>query len=98
VRMTPCESGIQADETPGHPGQGQTTNELRKDGEHTSTRQSGTMANEGGSGLTGEPNAEAKRLMTEKTDHGPITGHGADRQGAEDTEAVRSEELASERS
>lgn len=53
------------------------------------------MDREGGSGLTGEPNAEAKRLMTDKEDHGPVTGHGADRDGAEDKEPVRAEEVAS---
>jgi hypothetical protein len=53
------------------------------------------MDREGGSGLTGQPNAEAKRLMTNKVEHGPTTGHGADREGVEDKEAVRAEELAS---
>lgn len=85
-----------SDDATGHPGQGQTSNELRHDGEHTNKRQPQTTAQEGGSGLTGEPNAEARRLMTDKTDHGPITGHGADRMGAEDKEPVHSEQLASE--
>lgn len=76
-------------------GQGQTSNELRQDGEHTSTRQAGTTEQEGGSGLTGEPNAEAKRLMTDKADHGPTTGNEADTEGAEGKESVRAEELAS---
>jgi hypothetical protein len=76
-------------------GQGQTSNELRKNGEHTSTRQAGTMDQEGGSGLTGERNAEAKRLMTDKADHGPVTGNEADMEGAEGKESVRAEELAS---
>lgn len=35
--------------------------------------------------------------MTDKTEHGPITGHGVDRDGAEDKEPVRADELASQK-
>jgi hypothetical protein len=86
--FTHCMSRCPTDAALGHPGQGQTSNELRKDGEHTSKKQSGTTMQEGGSGLTGEPNAEAERLLTDKAEHGPITGHGVDREGAEDKEPV----------
>ncbi|RVX68582.1 hypothetical protein B0A52_07009 [Exophiala mesophila] len=87
----------------GHPGQGQTSNELRHDGAHTRTKQrsgpEGAGA-PGGSGLTGGDdslNTEFRRLQ-EDSGHprGPLPGHNATLSGAESKEPVGSAELASE--
>lgn len=82
----------------GHPGQGQTTSELRNEGQHHNKRQGlGNVGQaEGGSGLHGDESAEAKRLQS---DH--VGGNLNEREfnaslkGAEDREPVQAEQVAS---
>ncbi|KIW55894.1 hypothetical protein PV05_04602 [Exophiala xenobiotica] len=85
----------------GHPGQGQTSTEIRHEGHHT--RKKWTSGPEGagatgGSGLyPGDENVEFRRLK-EDGDHprGPISGHNVSRTGAEAKEPVGAEEVAAE--
>ena len=85
----------------GHPGQGQTSTELRHDGKHTATREGQGLQGlaQGGSGLTDEGNVEAKQLARDTTDHGPLNAreHNTTYEGAEDKLPTSSEELASMR-
>lgn len=65
----------------GHPGSGQTSSELRNEG------QSGLKGQEtGGSGMSGDQNAEARRLARDTTEHGPSSGreHNTNMEGAQD--------------
>ncbi len=85
----------------GHPGQGQTSTELRHDGQHTSKKDpsgpEGAGA-PGGSGLREDGlNTEFRRLR-EDGDHprGPVPGHNAARDGAETLEPASAEEVAAE--
>jgi len=85
----------------GHPGQGQTSTELRKDGGHTSSKKTsgpeGAGAT-GGSGLhgSGDMDAEHKRLQSDKTSSGPTTGHNVSLDGAEDKQPESAESVAAE--
>jgi len=85
----------------GHPGQGQTTNELKKDGKHTSTREAsspeGTGAT-GGGGLRDLGSHEARRLADDHNDEGPIPSreHNATITGSESKDPVTAEEVANE--
>jgi len=82
----------------GHPGAGQTSTEIRKDGKHTSTRErtgfEGRGA-QGGSGLRDDGNQEAHDLASDHTEKGPPTGN-VSRLGAEDREPVHDEQLAAD--
>lgn len=78
----------------GHPGQGQTSKELRGDGKKQRLGQVGQA--EGGSGLHGDLSAEAADLQK---DHiaGPTTAkeHNVSLEGAESKEPVAAEQVAS---
>ncbi|KAG9776355.1 hypothetical protein KCU88_g4902, partial [Aureobasidium melanogenum] len=86
----------------GHPGQGQTSTELRHEGHHTSKKHTsgpeGAGAT-GGSGLSdpNDVNVEFRRLQQEG-DHprGPLAGHNATLAGAESKEPVKDVNLAAE--
>ncbi|EXJ90508.1 hypothetical protein A1O1_03611 [Capronia coronata CBS 617.96] len=86
----------------GHPGQGQTSTEIRHEGHHTSKKHTsgpeGAGAT-GGSGLS-DPNdvsPEFRRLQQDG-DHprGPLAGHNATLAGAESKQPVSDVELAAE--
>jgi len=87
----------------GHPGQGQTSTEVRHEGHHT--RKKHTSGPEGagatgGSGLREDgTNTEFRRLQ-EEGDHprGPLAGHNATLDGAETVLPASAEEVAAERS
>ena len=87
----------------GHPGQGQTSTELRHEGKHTSKKApsgfEGVGAS-GGSGLQG-PNTtstEFKRLQEDRnvSDLGPIKEHNQTLAGTESKEPVSAEFVAAE--
>lgn len=77
----------------GHPGSGQTAAD-DKNKRDAKTNQIGQ--GEGGSGLTGEPNAEAQKLMQDQ-EPGPKTGKefNVSLDGAESKEPVHAEQLQS---
>jgi len=76
----------------GHPGQGQTSSELHNDG-----KQSGAgLKGEGGSGMTDDANDEAKRLQQDDHPSGPLDGHNATLEGAEEKGHVHADQLQSE--
>ena len=84
----------------GHPGQGQTSNELRHDGQHG--RKKDTPGTEGagatgGSGLHGDTSAEFRRLQE---DHPkgpkPEQEHNATLEGAESKVPASADEVAAE--
>ncbi|KEF58899.1 uncharacterized protein A1O9_03742 [Exophiala aquamarina CBS 119918] len=87
----------------GHPGQGQTSNELRHEGAHTSTKQTSGLEGagaQGGSGLREDGmNTEFRRLQQDG-DHpsGPpaARAHNVSLDGAESKLPVASEHLAAE--
>lgn len=84
----------------GHPGQGQTSTEIRHEGKHTATRdQAGVELRgaTGGSGLHDDGNRMKSDLESDKLGKGPITGHNVSRVGAEDQLPTRAEEVAAER-
>ncbi|KAI1619076.1 hypothetical protein EDD36DRAFT_49535 [Exophiala viscosa] len=86
----------------GHPGQGQTSNELRHDGQHG--RKKDTPGTEGagatgGSGLyPGDTNTEFRRLQTDDHPKGPNPeqDHNATLAGAESKVPASAEEVAAE--
>jgi len=86
----------------GHPGQGQTSNELRHDGQHG--RKKDTPGTEGagatgGSGLyPGDTNVEFRRLQTDDHPKGPNPeqDHNATLAGAESKVPASAEEVAAE--
>lgn len=87
----------------GHPGQGQTSNELRHEGGHTSSKQTSGLEGvgaEGGSGLHGDGmNAEFRRLQQDANHpSGPAAGraHNVSLDGAESKMPVASEQVAAE--
>jgi hypothetical protein len=86
----------------GHPGQGQTSTELRHEGEHTSKKQTsgpeGAGAS-GGSGLHGQTNVEFDRLKDERNRGagGGVKEHNQSLDGAESMLPQGSESVASER-
>lgn len=97
----PCATSADVHKGLGHPGQGQTSTELRHEGAHTSTKQTsgpeGAGA-QGGSGLREDGmNTEFRRLQ-EEGDHpsGPRAGHNVSLNGAESKAPVASEHLAAE--
>ncbi|KAL6244552.1 hypothetical protein RBB50_008794 [Rhinocladiella similis] len=83
----------------GHPGQGQTSTEVRHEGQHTASKApsgpEGAGAT-GGSGLHGDVNTEFRRLAQDDHPRGPRSGHNVTLQGAEDKEPVRDVEVAAE--
>jgi len=89
----------------GHPGQGQTSNEIRHDGQHKRKKQrSGAEGSgaEGGSGLHEGPkgedlNVEFRRLR-EDGEHprAPLAGHNATLDGAANKEPEGPEQVAAE--
>jgi len=85
----------------GHPGQGQTSNEVKHDGQHTSKKVGSGLDGiaTGGSGLRDEGSAEARRLERDTTEHGPNSAreHNATVAGSESKEPATAEEVASER-
>jgi hypothetical protein len=85
----------------GHPGQGETSTEVRHDGPHTRKREGAGLDGlaQGGSGLRDEGNVEARRLARDTTDHGTINAreHNVSLEGAEDKLPTSAEELASMR-
>lgn len=86
----------------GHPGSGQSSAELRKDGRQTRTTGGDAVEGRGavgGSGLTGEEGREANRLLEDRSQSqsGATAEHNASLDGVEQIESVRSEELAAER-
>ena len=93
----------------GHPGSGQTSTELRNEGQHTSKKVGSGLAgvgSEGGSGLTGgNMNREFANLARDRSEgeHGPASGRnrdggaGASLDGAETAEPASASEVASGR-
>ena len=86
----------------GHPGQGQSSNELRQEGQHTSKKEAGAGGSgqwQGGSGLReDEPSTEAKRLMRDDQG-GPVNArdHNATVAGSETKESATAMDVAAER-
>jgi hypothetical protein len=84
----------------GHPGQGQTSNELRHDGKHTSSREAAGLEGVGGKGQKGVE-AELRRLGDERgfNEHGVKTARENNTvlPGAESAENVKDSELAAAR-
>jgi hypothetical protein len=85
----------------GHPGQGQTSTEIRHDGHHTRKKDTPGFDGQaqGGSGLRDEGNVEARRLARETTEHEPLNAreHNITYEGAEDKLPTSSEEVAAMR-
>ena len=83
----------------GHPGSGQTSTELRNEGQHTSKRDRTGLdgMTSGGSGLRDDGSHTSRALETEKTDSGPTIGHNVSIEGAEEQVPVTAEEVAAER-
>ena len=84
----------------GHPGQGQTAREIKHGGGKGASKSEGAGLQgltTGGSGMRDEGSQEQRNLERETTDQGPISGHNVSREGAEDREPVRAEEVAAER-
>ncbi|OQU95379.1 hypothetical protein CLAIMM_01598 isoform 2 [Cladophialophora immunda] len=86
----------------GHPGQGQTSTELRHEGHHTASKATSGPEGAGATGGSGlrdpsDVNSEFRRLQQEG-DHprGPISGHNVSRTGAEAKEPVSAEFVAAE--
>lgn len=82
----------------GHPGQGQTTAEIKHEGKSHRARENLGLAGqaEGGSGMHGDESAEAKRLQ--KDHEGgtkPSREHNISLDGAETKESVGAEQVAS---
>ena len=92
----------------GHPGQGQTSSELRHEGQHTSKKVGAGLEGagaQGGSGLREDGmNREFRELARDRPvgEHGPTSGRnrdggaGASLDGAESMEPVKDTELAGE--
>lgn len=92
----------------GHPGQGQTSSELRHEGQHTSKKVGSGLEGagaQGGSGLREDGmNREFRELARDRPvgEHGPVSGRnrdggaGASLDGAESVEPVKPTELAGE--
>ncbi|KAJ9606928.1 hypothetical protein H2200_008939 [Cladophialophora chaetospira] len=86
----------------GHPGQGQTSNELRHEGKHTSKKQTSGLEGagaSGGSGLQGSDdlNTEFRRLQDDRAvGEGPIKEHNQTLAGAESIEPESAESVAAE--
>lgn len=85
----------------GHPGQGQTSQELRHEGAHGRKKDPPGLDGRdlGGSGLVGEESTEARRLQKDH-EGGPIVEreHNVSLEGAEDKLPTSAEQLASEAS
>ena len=83
----------------GHPGQGQTSTEIRKEGQHTNKREGVGLQAEGGSGLTGDKSQEFKKLAEDRPfdSQDSKTARGGDAEGTESKPVVGSEQLAGER-
>jgi len=85
----------------GHPGQGQTSTEIRHEGQHTSSKATsgpeGAGAS-GGSGLTNpdDSNKEFRSLQSDDHPKGPISEYNATKSGAEDREPESAEFVARE--
>ncbi|KIY00640.1 uncharacterized protein Z520_03303 [Fonsecaea multimorphosa CBS 102226] len=86
----------------GHPGQGQTSTEIRHEGHHTRKKHTSGPEGAGASGGSGlqdptDVNTEFRRLQQEG-DHprGPLAGHNVRKEGAEAKEPVSAEFLAAE--
>ena len=83
----------------GHPGQGQTSTEIRHEGKHTAKRERAGLDGQaqGGSGLRDDGNVEARRLARDTTEHGPLSAreHNVTYEGAEDKLPTSSDEVGS---
>ena len=84
----------------GHPGQGQTSTELRHGGKHTASRDGAGLEGVGGKGDKGVE-SELRRLQDDRPmgEHGVKTARGADATlaGVERVENVKDQELAGSR-
>ena len=84
----------------GHPGQGQTSTELRNEGKHTSSKNSsGTegAGATGGSGLhAGDMSSEFRKLQRDDQQSGPTSGHNVSLDGAEDKQPQTAEFVAAD--
>jgi len=85
----------------GHPGQGQTSTEIRKDGKHTSSKAPSGPEGAGAPGGLGMREADDHmdpefRRLQESHDHGPTTGHNVSLPGAEDMVPENAEFVAAE--
>jgi hypothetical protein len=78
--------------------QGETSTEIHHDGRHKrkKEREGLTGLAQGGSGLRGEENAEARRLLRDDNEHGPRSArqHNATLDGAEGNAPAREEDVA----
>lgn len=84
-----------------HPGQGQTSREIRHDGKHTRKNDIPGFDGQatGGSGLRDEECDKARRLARETTEHRPRSAreHNTTLEGVEDKVPASSEVVAAER-
>ncbi|KIW91771.1 uncharacterized protein Z519_07741 [Cladophialophora bantiana CBS 173.52] len=86
----------------GHPGQGQTSTELRHEGHHTASKATSGPEGAGATGGSGvrdsnDVNPGFRRLQQEGNHpRGPISGHNVSRTGAEAKEPVSAEFVAAE--
>ena len=87
----------------GHPGSGQTSSELRNEGQSTSKRDRTGLDGmaSGGSGMRDDGSHASRALETDKAGSGPVTGHDATGdasiEGAEAQVPVTADEVAAER-
>jgi len=81
----------------GHPGQGQTGSELHNDGKHKRVKEGQSLQGlaEGGSGIHGDENAEAKRLQKDHVS-GPASSreHNISLDGAETKQPATADDVA----
>lgn len=83
----------------GHPGQGQTSTEIRHDGQHGRKRDGAGLEGVGASGDKGIDDPAYNQPDTDAHQHGPIPGreHNATLPGAEDMEPERPEGFSSDK-
>ena len=81
----------------GRPIQGETSTEIRHDGQHKRNKEREGLIGvpRGGSGLRGEGNTEARHLSRDDNEHGPRSArhHNTTLEGAEDKVPAREEDV-----